>query len=120
MSSDKGKFLIDANVVPGIDLTEVRQQKGVNIYSELIRKAKKLQGSGKKVLICAFSPGSAERLFTILSEYDESIVENIQEYSQLLSLSSHKIGMTILPIEKGFESSEVLFISEPDLSLIHI
>ena len=115
MSSDKGKFLMDANVVPGIDLTDMRQQKGVNIYSELIRKAKKFQGSGKKVLICAFSPGSAERLFTILSEYDESIVENIQEYSQLLSLSSHKIGMTILPIEKGFESSEVLFISEPDI-----
>ena len=42
MSSDKGKFLMDANVVPGIDLTEMRQKKDVNIYSELIRKAKKL------------------------------------------------------------------------------
>ena len=66
LPSDCNNILIDSNIAPGIDLTEIRQRQVSNVYDELIKKIQKTQANGKKVLICAFSHGSAERIEKIL------------------------------------------------------
>ena len=85
------------------------------MYDELIKKIQKTQANGKKVLICAFSHGSAERIEKILLEQSELIVEAVDNYNEVSSLSMDKIGIAILPIDKGFDSPDVLFVSEPDI-----
>ena len=115
LPSDSNNILIDSNIAPGIDLTEIRQRQVSNVYDELIKKIQKTQANGKKVLICAFSHGSAERIEKILLEQSELMVEAVHNYNEVSSLSMNKIGIAILPIDKGFDSPDVLFVSEPDI-----
>ena len=115
LPSDSNNILIDSNIAPGIDLTEIRQRQVSNVYDELIKKIQKTQANGKKVLICAFSHGSAERIEKILLEQSELMVEAVHNYKEVSLLSMDKIGIAILPIDKGFDSPDVLFVSEPDI-----
>jgi len=68
----------------------------------------------KKKIVTCFSQGSLERMKNMLKEHDFHVV-TMEKWADIKNVKGKSIGLTILDIEKGFESDEFILISEPDL-----
>jgi transcription-repair coupling factor (superfamily II helicase) len=80
------------------------------------RRSINAKGQSKSIrtLIACFSTGSRDRLQHMLHEHDFHciMVDNWNEHKRV---TGKTLGLMILPIEHGFESEELLLISEQDL-----
>ena len=69
---------------------------------------------GKATLLAAQSEGSAERLSGILA-HKGFHVQRVNAWNEAKKVSGKTLGLTVLPIEQGFQGSKVSIISEIDL-----
>jgi transcription-repair coupling factor (superfamily II helicase) len=68
----------------------------------------------KKKVISCFSQGSLERMKNMLKEHDFHVVL-LDKWDDLKSVKGKSVGLTILDLEKGFESDEFILVSEQDI-----
>jgi len=68
----------------------------------------------KKVIIACYSKSSAERLRTILSEYGFDSVP-IKVFKELENIDFNQIALAVVPIRNGFETDNLIIITEQDL-----
>ena len=74
----------------------------------------RLEKREKPVLVAAYSTGSRARLKDMLAEHGLRSVL-IEEWAEAGKLSGNQIGITVFPIEQGFETENLLLLSEQDL-----
>ena len=68
----------------------------------------------KQVLIACYSESSRERLKTILLEYGMSSVF-VKNFADFKKLGKNQIGLASIIIKNGFETSDLIVITEQDL-----
>jgi transcription-repair coupling factor (superfamily II helicase) len=85
--------------------------KGQPPFEQLRERA---ANSGKTALLACFSQGSRERLQTLLAEHEFHAVR-IESWRESKSVSGKAIGLAVLPLETGFETENVLILSEQDI-----
>ncbi|AZL15019.1 transcription-repair coupling factor [Rickettsiales endosymbiont of Stachyamoeba lipophora] len=68
----------------------------------------------KKIIVACNSTGSLERLRIILTNHEFFIVE-IDNIHDLSKVSGKTLGITIFPITNGFETENLIIVSEQDL-----
>ncbi len=114
MSTPDAENVINAGVIPGRDFSNAKNVGASQVYSELknyLNENKKL-----KRMICCYTEGSRERLFSLMAEHGIDEVTFAENWDEAEKKAAHKkIVMIILNISRGFRSKEYCLISEQDV-----
>jgi len=74
-----------------------------------------LQAHNERVLLAAWSEGSAERLGGVLSDHGLPAVRVVKDFAQAQQLHGNAIGVGIVGLERGFEAPDFAIVSEQDI-----
>ena len=91
----------DAGGKKGRDFGDIRAQTTIDLYATIREHIEALNRAGKKVLVCAYSAGSRDRLKHLLEEQGLYI--------------SPKYDLAVLGLEHGFETADLAVLTEQDL-----
>ena len=96
------------------DFAPERQARKENIYEVLKSHVKDLGKEGKRVVMATYSAGASERLKTVLGDHGIG-VEIAADWQSAKALASGRLGLVVLPLERGFETDDLVFLTESDL-----
>ncbi|MEM6414088.1 MAG: transcription-repair coupling factor [Pseudomonadota bacterium] len=111
-SPPEGKRAFSFGGKVGRSFAAERAADKTNVFDSVIDHIADLEEANKRVLIACWSLGSAERMATVLSDHGLTGVKVIEDWA---SAESAAIGVVVLGLEKGFETTDRAFISEQDI-----
>lgn len=114
LSTPDSDSVVNASVIPGRNFSNAKNVSASQVYAELkdyLAENKKL-----KRIICCYSEGSRERLFSLMSEHGIDDITFADNWEEAEKKAAHKkIAMTLLNLPHGFRSKEYCLISEQDI-----
>lgn len=111
----ESKHSLDAGGKQGRDFAPERAQGKVNVFEIAAEHAAALQKSGKRVILAAWTEGSAERMGGVFSDHGLSAIRAVKNWPDALKLHANAAGVAVLPIEHGFEAADFAIIAEQDV-----
>ena len=100
----------DAGARKGRDFGDIRAQSASDLYGVIKEHIEKLNRSGKRVMLAAYSNGSRDRLALILEQQGLSKIE-ITERGD----TSAKLSAAVLGLAHGFETGDRAVLTEQDM-----
>ena len=100
---------------PGRDFAPERQAPEINVYDALRTHVTALHGSGRRVILAAYSEGARERLESVLADHGLERTAAIADWPAARRLPARTVGLAVLPLEHGFETPELALITEEDV-----
>jgi transcription-repair coupling factor (superfamily II helicase) len=92
-----------------------RAEAGGNVYEAVKTHIETVRASGKRVVLAAWSEGSAERLATILRDHEVTAIADAKSWSEVTERAASLINIIVLPLEEGFETNDLAVIAEQDI-----
>lgn len=97
-----------------------RAQENINVFDAVKTFIepflnKPVGQGGKKVVLASWSEGSAERTQTVLADHGLEDCKVYHKWDDVLASKPQQLAIAILPIEHGFETPDLLVISEQDI-----
>ncbi|HVT25824.1 MAG TPA: transcription-repair coupling factor [Rhizomicrobium sp.] len=111
----ESKTSTEAGGKTGRDFAPERAQGKVNVFEFAAAHVKALQASGKRVLLAAWTEGSAERLGGVLSDHGLDAVRAVKDWADAQRLNVKAAGVAVLGLEHGFEAPDFAIVSEQDI-----
>lgn len=105
----------DAGARPGIDFAETRNRPGGNLYDDVAAALAAERRAGRRIVVAAYSEGSAGRLAHLLGEHGLERVEPAQTWPDIEGLPQRAVAVTVLGLERGFRFDTALFVTEQDI-----
>jgi transcription-repair coupling factor (superfamily II helicase) len=105
----------DAGGRKGRDFAEARAQPGVNVYDMLRGHIATLQEGGRRVAVAGYTAGSLDRLGHLLRDHGIDRQRPITAWTELENLPTDYVGLVTLPLDAGFETSDLAIIAEADI-----
>jgi transcription-repair coupling factor (superfamily II helicase) len=99
----------------GRDFAPERQTAEANVFEAAAQHINALTKAGKRVVLATWSEGSAERLQAVLSDHKVEAVVRVQTWDEAAKLPKGAHALIVLPLEHGFESETLAFLSEQDI-----
>ena len=106
---------IDAGGRPGRDFGDVRAQPDVNLYDAVREHADGLRKAGRRVILAFYSPGSLDRLTTVLRDHGLQPIEIAQSFPAVEKLPRDAIAAVVLGLDRGFVGDGLAVIGEQDI-----
>ena len=106
---------LHANSRPSRNFAPERQSEGTNVWEAVKLYANAEITQGKKLIIAAWTQGSAERLGHVLEEHGLDKLFPLPNFAALAQMPLGAIGLCVLPLEQGFEIDDIIIISEQDI-----
>ena len=115
--STEGAEAHDLGGRPGPTFAEARTQarSGVNVFDAVRDHVLAEQARGRRVVVAAYSPGSRDRLQTLLGEHGVTSTLTIASLAELTEQPRHQVGMVVLGLERGVQSADLAIVSEQDI-----
>ena len=111
-AADPGADAVDLGARTGRDFAPERARPDINIFEAVAAHARELFDGGRKVILAAWTGGSADRLVNVMSDH------GMDELDRAYSLAAAEAaGLTVceLPLEQGFVTDRLAVIAEPDI-----
>ncbi len=106
----------EAGARPAKNFAAERASPNLNLFDAVRDYLAAAQKSGKRVVIAAYSEGSADRLATVLREHGVAELRRIADAAALAKLpATRAAGLALLPLEQGFATDHLLFLGEQDI-----
>ncbi len=112
--SSEAVYQVDLGGRLGRDFAPERQTADANVF-EAAAQLVALVSKSKRVLIAAWSEGSAERLSGVLSDHGVEAIVRVMDWQEAASLPRGAHGLAVLPIEHGFETAGFAILCEQDI-----
>jgi len=106
---------VDAGGKLGRDFAPERAQGRVNVFEAAAEHIKSMQQAKKRVVLAAWSEGSADRLGGVLSDHGLGAMRHVDSWPDALSMHQNAVGAAVLGIEHGFEAPDMAVIAEQDI-----
>lgn len=110
----------DSGVLPGRDFSAAKSVNAAQVYLDLLAYFSEY---GKlKRIVCCYTPGSRERLFSLISDakaetpyagLDFTFAETWQQAFD--KAAANRVAMTVLPLPHGFRGEGLCLVSEQDV-----
>ena len=100
---------------PGRDFAAERNTADVNVFQVAAKHIEALTKAKKRVVIAAWSEGSAERLAGVLTDHGVEAVVRSESWRHTAALPKGAHALVVLPIEHGFETDQFALLAEQDL-----
>ncbi|WP_243644717.1 transcription-repair coupling factor [Varunaivibrio sulfuroxidans] len=111
----EGPNTVDADGRGGRDFSDARVQGALNVFDALAAHIRAMIGEERKVLISAFSEGTAQRIKTALTEHGFESLVAIDDWSARARVAKHAAALCVVGIERGFVAPGLAVISEQDI-----
>ena len=111
--SDQGAF--DAGARPARNFAAERADPKVVLFEAVRDYLETERKSGRHTAVAAFSPGSADRLLTVLRERGVADLRRIADGRALEVLPRSAVGLAVLPLEQGFATDNMVLLGEQDI-----
>ncbi|MBO0733972.1 MAG: transcription-repair coupling factor [Methylocapsa sp.] len=105
----------DCGSRPGRNFAAERADPGANVFTASADHVRALQGTGKRVILAAWSDGSRERLAHVLGDHGFDALAPVSSYAQALALPQSALALAVIGIEQGFEAPGLAVIGEQDI-----
>jgi transcription-repair coupling factor (superfamily II helicase) len=89
-----------------------RADPNANLFDAVVRHIRERQASGKKVIVAAWSTGSASRLVGILDDHG---IPNAKTIASWPEATKAQVSVAEIAVETGFEDDDLVIISEQDM-----
>lgn len=109
------KKQLDLGARPGRDFAPERQTADANVFEAAARHIAALERAKRRVVVAAWSDGSAERLGGVLSDHGVEAVVRVASWREAAALPKGAHALAVLPLEHGFEAEGLAFLSEQDI-----
>ncbi len=109
------KQQLNLNARAGRDFAPERQTADANVFDAAAKHIAELTKAKKRVIVAAWSDGSAERLSGVLSDHGVTAIVRIQSWREAASLPRGAHGLAVLPMEHGFETDTLAILAEQDI-----
>ena len=106
---------LDAGGRGGIDFSADRAKTDTNLFDAVRARVAAERVAGRRVLVCAYSAGSRERLAHLLHEHGLSETAVVKNVDELESLPEQVVATTVLGLENGFTTDTIAAITEQDV-----
>ncbi|MGH6914478.1 MAG: CarD family transcriptional regulator, partial [Geminicoccales bacterium] len=106
---------IDAGNRPGRDFGDVRAQPDVNLYDAVRAHADAARKAGRRVILAFYSPGSLDRLTTVLRDHGLQPIEIAESFPEIEQLPRAAVAAVVLGLDRGFVGDGVAVIGEQDI-----
>jgi transcription-repair coupling factor (superfamily II helicase) len=112
---DSGGPAIDMGGRAGRSFAAERAAGEVNVFDALVAHVDLLRRSGKKVLLASWSEGARDRLGQVLVDHGLASLIIAESFAALRALPKDGVGLGVLPLETGFETSDLAIIGDQDV-----
>jgi transcription-repair coupling factor (superfamily II helicase) len=109
------KKQLDLGARAGRDFSAERQTADANVFDAAAKHIEALSKAKKRVLVAAWSDGSAERLAGVLSDHGVESVVRVETWRHAAALPKGAHALVVLPLEHGFETDALAFVAEQDI-----
>jgi transcription-repair coupling factor (superfamily II helicase) len=110
-----GAGVVDMGAKLGRSFAAERAQDSVNLFEATAEHARTMTAAGRRVLLASWSEGSSERLGSMMADHGLGRVP-FAPYWQAAKANDPKIPQrVVLPLEAGFETDNLVVISETDI-----
>jgi transcription-repair coupling factor (superfamily II helicase) len=92
-----------------------RAEAGGNVYDAVKTHIEAQQAKGRRVVLTAWTAGSAERLATILRDHHAGSIADATTWAEATSRAPSLVNVIVLPLEEGFETDKISVITEQDI-----
>lgn len=92
-----------------------RQANGGDLFGAVIGYIKSRLSQRKRVVVACWSAGARERLIKLLTDRGIDEARPAANFAEALALPGDCVAMTVLGLEHGFETDDLLMISEQDI-----
>jgi transcription-repair coupling factor (superfamily II helicase) len=106
---------VDAGARPGPSFAEARANPQINLFDAVRDHFAAEAASGRRVLIAAYSAGSAERLRTVLREHGATELNPVESWDDFRAGPGAGIGIAVLAIERGYVFDGTALLTEQDI-----
>lgn len=89
-----------------------RANPDVNLFDAVVRHIRERQAVGKRVIVAAWSPGSASRLVGILEDHGIPNAKSVGSWPEVMK---GQVAVAEIAVETGFEDDDLVIISEQDM-----
>ncbi|MGE0847693.1 MAG: transcription-repair coupling factor, partial [Flavobacteriaceae bacterium] len=97
------------------DFAAERADPDINLFGAVARWLGPELGGKRKVVLAAASEGSAERLADLLGEHGAPPFVSVADAAALAAVAKGQAGLAALMLEHGFETADLLVVSEQDI-----
>ncbi|MGD0191501.1 MAG: transcription-repair coupling factor [Rhizomicrobium sp.] len=106
---------VDAGGKMGRDFAPERAQGRVNVFEAAVEHVKALQAAKKRVIVAAWSDGSADRLGGVLADHGLPAMRRVDSWHDATDMHANAVAVAVLGLEHGFESGNFAIVSEQDI-----
>jgi len=110
----ESKHTVDAGGKTARDFAPERTS-GANVFEAAAAYIKALQAAKKRVLVAAWSDGSADRLGGVLSDHGLAAMRAVENWPEALKLHASAVSVGVLGVEHGFETQDFAIVAEQDI-----
>jgi len=111
----ESKKSLDAGGKAGRDFAPERAQGRVNVFEAAANHVKALQAAGTRVVLTAWTEGSAERLGGVLADHGLGAARAVSGWADVQTLHKGAVGIAVLGLEHGFETPDFAIVAEQDI-----
>ncbi|MDZ4761435.1 MAG: transcription-repair coupling factor [Alphaproteobacteria bacterium] len=97
---------------PGRQFVAERANPSTNLFDAVVRFLRERQAAGKKVIIAAWSAGSASRLESFLQDHGVERARLVRSWKEAVAAD---ISIAELAVDTGFEDDDLVLVSEQDI-----
>lgn len=94
---------------------KARTSQGVNLFDKVAEHVKAANDGGRRVLVAAYTEGSASRLQHLLQEHGATTPVRVGDYATVLGLPVGALGVAVWPLEHGFILDGLEVVGEEDI-----
>jgi transcription-repair coupling factor (superfamily II helicase) len=106
---------VDAGARPGTSFAEARANPQVNLFDAVRDYFAGEARAGRRVLIAAYSAGSADRLRSVLHEHGVADLRPAANWGEFRAIPGGSVGVAVLAIERGYVFDGTALLTEQDI-----
>ncbi|HWU27212.1 MAG TPA: transcription-repair coupling factor, partial [Rhizomicrobium sp.] len=111
----ESRHTVEAGGKRARDFAPERNAGDTNVFEAAVAYIKSLQAEKKRVVVVAWTEGSADRLGGVLSDHGLPAMRAVDNWPDAETLHGHALGVGVLGIEHGFEAQDFAVIAEQDI-----
>ena len=97
------------------NFAEARNKPDVNLFDVVGDYIRAAVMERKRVLLTAYTEGSAQRLASVLADHDIEPVEPVQSWRDASGMALNVASLAVTPIANGFTTPDLVVITEQDI-----
>ncbi len=110
-----GPRIVDEGAKRARDFAPERRREGVNVFEAVVDHIHALQKTGAHVVIACWSQGTRDRMTSMLGDHGLLRMASVDRFPEIEALPVNTSAFALLPLEHGFESSELAILAEQDI-----